>query len=121
MVVPPTYPDELIHAAYKGQVEIVEKIVAHGTKVDAKPNQSTSLTALQAAAGGGRDEVVRFLLLRGAKYSCEAMVEAENKGHKDLAHGLLWHCNERRAKESEEAFNKRHYLEYLFHRLSASV
>lgn len=59
------YPDDPIHAAYRGDVEAVRQFLDDGFLVNV--GNDVGYTALMGAARGASLEVIRFLLSRGAQ------------------------------------------------------
>ena len=84
-------------SAKSGQVEaVVKQLVDHGADVNAAPGQGYSMTALQAACGGGRRPLVELLLGYGADIHASpagdgytALGEACLHGHIEIVQLLL--------------------------------
>ena len=81
---------ELVLAAEWGDVAEVEAILAEGADLDGAAAYSSCLTALEAAAYKGREQVVRHLLKAGADTvrNVEALLYALRCGHEEIV-GLL--------------------------------
>lgn len=84
----PSNAESLNAAAGAGNLDEVKALIESGVGVDAGAGYKRSVTPLIAAARGGRSEVIRFLLSRGAKLDAEddaagltALGHAMTNGH----------------------------------------
>ncbi len=85
--------EDLIDAAYKGDLKEVKVLLDKGANVNAKPN--TGVTALMVASQNGHKDVVQLLLDKGAEVNAKdingltALYSASQNGHKDVVQLLL--------------------------------
>ncbi len=114
-VVPP-----LVTASLKGYLDIVKLLLDSGATVDGR-DPKHGLTALIAAAVGGREDVCRELVRRGAalelqdSFGFSAFTFAAEGGHTEIARLLLDHGAKVSAK-SKEGLNALDYARKYGHR-----
>jgi ankyrin repeat protein len=83
----------LIYAAWRGNADLVERIVADGADIAARDQEGK--TALHRAAERGHGDIAGFLLARGADASAAAadgatpLMEAAAGGHAGIANLLV--------------------------------
>ena len=95
--------EDMIKAAYKGDIATVKALLAKGAEVNAKLKDS-GWTALMLAASEGHTEIVRFLLSKGADVNAKcalkdtSLIRAAREGHTDTVQALLANGAEVNAK-----------------------
>jgi hypothetical protein len=88
-------PDALVDAANAGAVHTVAAWLNEGGGVDARCAEYDGVTLLIAAAGGGREAMVRMLLQHGASVNLQspggvtALMDAASNGHTTVVQVLL--------------------------------
>ena len=96
--------DALPAAAYRGDLRLVQSLLAKGASVDSRDGEGR--TALLRACREGRFEVVMFLLEKGANvdlpdnYRATPLIHAACSGWDSIVHVLLTHGADSRARDN---------------------
>ena len=95
--------EDMIKAAFKGDIATVKALLAKGAEINAKLKDS-GWTALMLAASEGHTEIVKFLLSKGADVNAKSaikdtsLIRAAREGHTDTVQALLANGAEVNAK-----------------------
>lgn len=107
-------PTALCDAAYEGHIDIVDRLIEAGSKLDVAFPESNPLIG---AAGRGHTEIVQMLLNAGidasksyGKSKKTAVFGALIKGHEDIAHLIAMHIASQDQTEAENLVERERLL-----------